>query len=231
MYVPYEWKLKTNEITQLKPNTKFAVMYSGGKDSALALSLTINQGELCSLLHCVDENSCRSLFHNQSLDIICEHAKRLNVPIYYLDNKWWIKWDRVVSQYIKLKNQGVEAIVFGDLGSEDNIEIQYKICVASGLKPCFPLYRKKYDDLLDYIEKYNITSIITKLNDEKIPIEWLGEKYDKKSYEFLKKLEIDAFGENGEFHTTVVGADFLDGDIKYSVSKYANKSAIININV
>ncbi len=230
MYVPYDWKLNVNEISELKENMRFAVMYSGGKDSGLALSYSIRRGKLDSLIHCVNDNE-NTLFHNQSLQIIKEHSNRLKVPVYILQNKWWINWNKVVAKYMELKKRGVEVIVFGDLGSEDNIEIQYKLCVSAGLKAYFPLYNRLYDELMIELEKENIVSVITNLNDNRIEDKWLGEKFDMNAYREFKRIGIDAFGENGEYHTTIIGANFLGKPLKYTLIKNSNRTACVNIDV
>lgn len=210
MYIPYDWENHIESLRQLSEDQQFSIMYSGGKDASLALSKTITEGRLNSIIHCADYSKKKSLFHNQSISIVEKHAQTLNVPIHYLDSEWWIKWNRLISKYSELKKQGVTTIVFGDLNSRENIEMQYKLCMAVGLKACFPLYRIPYEELITELEKRRIVSIITTINSSKISSQWLGKNFDRIAYNAFKKIAIDPFGENGEFHTTVISADYLE---------------------
>ena len=203
-------------------------MYSGGKDSGLALSKALEVGKAVSLIHCLDSDKNESLFHEQKQSLIDIQAQKLRIPIIYVNYKWWVRWDKITKLYRDFCRQGVKYVVFGDLNSLDNIIIQVKLCKSAGMIPCFPLYLVPYDDLITELENRKIKSIITTINHPSIDTKWLGEKYDRLAYQHFKSIGIDPFGENGEFHTTLVDADCFDSPIQYNLTITNERRACIN---
>lgn len=211
------WKNELDKLRYLPKGAKFVFMYSGGKDTGLALSMALEQGEAIELIHCVDETNGESLFHEQQKEVMDEQARLLNVPIRYVSYKWWVRWDKLARLYKAYKKQGVEYVVFGDLNSEGNVDVQIKICQSAGITPCFPLYLIPYEQLMDELESRNIQSIITTINHPAISSRWLGKVFDRKTYKIFSEYGIDSFGEGGEFHTTLIAADCFRREMKYEV--------------
>nr|WP_296461185.1 hypothetical protein [uncultured Acetatifactor sp.] len=222
----YIWKKDLNMLRYIPKNAPFVFMYSGGKDSGLALSIALEYGKPVSLLHCLENDE--SLFHEQKRDVMNAQASQLNIPIRYLEYKWWVRWDKIVKTYIEYKEKGVKYVVFGDLNSEGNMDVQIKLCRSAGVVPCFPLAFLPYDCLLDEIEKRNIESIITTINHSSIESKWLGKTFNREMYHCFEILGIDSFGEGGEFHTTLVNANCFKGPLKYEFTVVDDRKICIN---
>lgn len=211
--------IQINEILELRNipvEESFLCMFSGGKDCGLALSMALQNNRAVALIHCVNKDST-SLFHEQFEDVVQTQAAALNIPIIYKNFKWWVRWDKIVKMYKEYKEMGVKYVVFGDLRAEGNVDTQIKLCRSAGLIPCFPLYLLPYDYLINEMEKRNIQSVITTITHPAIGSEWLGRLFDRNAYEHFKEIGIDPFGENGEFHTTLINADFFDEPLKYEI--------------
>ena len=198
-------------------NESFICMFSGGKDCGFALSMALQKSKAVALIHCLDKDNHTSLFHEQTEDIVQAQANAFNIPIVYKNYKWWVRWDKIVKMYKEYKENGVKYVVFGDLRAEGNVDTQIKLCKSAGLIPCIPLYFLPYDYLINEMEKRNIQSIITTITHPSIGSEWLGRFFDRQAYEHFKQIGVDPFGENGEFHTTLINADFFNKPFQYDI--------------
>lgn len=200
-------------------------LFSGGKDSVLALAMTIEQGaRVYELVHSLNSDTNLSAWHKQSDKIAKNQALELGmrinaVPAGVFQNK--TQFIRLLKEY---KNKGVEYVVCGDVleGDQSLLEITY--CLTAGLRPVMPLWKRTNTEILQLVEKHRIEAIITYIEDEKqIDEKWLGKKYDRVFFEELKRIQVDEIGEDGEFHSTVVDAcifnkrlDFTFGKVEYT---------------
>lgn len=80
------------------------------------------------------------------------------------------------------------------------------------------------------INKHEIISIISRINIEKLDSKWLGVAFNQEVYQEFMKLDIDPFGENGEFHTTVVDGKIFKNPLKYSINTTENTSINLSIH-
>ena len=183
-------------------------LFSGDKDSVLALAMAIEQGAW--------HKQSDKIAKNQALEL----GMRINaVPAGVFQNK--TQFIRLLKEY---KNKGVEYVVCGDVleGDQSLLEITY--CLTAGLRPVMPLWKRTNTEILQLVEKHRIEAIITYIEDEKqIDEKWLGKKYDRVFFEELKRIQVDEIGEDGEFHSTVVDAcifnkrlDFTFGKVEYT---------------
>lgn len=95
----------------------------------------------------------------------------------------------------------------------------------AGLTIKCPLWGMTVEMVVDKLEKRKIQSVISSINPNKLSKQWLGKQFDRNVYNEFIKLGIHPLGEKGEFHTTLVGADFFKKEIEYSYS-FLDKSNI-----
>ena len=70
-------------IPKIKP---FISLFSGGKDSGLALSMACEIAQPMALIHCMEDE--QSIHHKQSKEIIGQQASSLNIPLVFHDKHW-----------------------------------------------------------------------------------------------------------------------------------------------
>ena len=225
MEVNGEFNIK--DFQNINKNSDFVCMFSGGKDSGLALSIAMRQAKLHALIHIV-EDDC-SLYHNQNTNVIGTQATLMGVPVYYMNYKWWRNWEEAYDFLSKFKNEGVGYVVFGDIKTKYILKGDIPLCIGAGLMPYVPIGGVSYEDLIKKISEYNIESVMTKINTDKIDSSWLGKVYDKNAYLYFKSIGIDPFGELDEFHTTLVNGSCFSKRIDYSIEKLDDKFAKINL--
>ena len=205
-----------NSFDEMPDGEPFICSFSGGKDSVLALSLAGERGIAKGLIHWANKETEASTFHEQSIAIVKQQAKNLNLPITitsFSPKEHRLELLKIYEGYAK---QGIKSIVFGDIYLTDSLKLQSILCRKVGLTPRYPLWNRNYDELMQEIIRRNITSIITRVNTSKLDSEWLGAVFNQEIYGKFLKMDIDPFGERGEFHTTVVDGDVFQKPLEYT---------------
>ena len=194
------------ERKQLPTKTKFDVLfYSGGKDSHLALLELLSQQDRSSM-HVVlfttyDPDLGKHGLQNVDLDHILDTARKMQLDIVAVPIPKHASYQEAVEKGLALiEGKGkIDKLVFGDLHLKRIRE--WRENTFSNYECYFPLWMKPYDALMRRLEMQSNLSVkvsaVDELHKDKITI---GEVFDQA---FIRNLptQIDAFGENGEFHT------------------------------
>ncbi|MFH1504433.1 MAG: diphthine--ammonia ligase [Candidatus Omnitrophota bacterium] len=180
--------------------------WSGGKDCNLAFWKAKKQGfEVSYLLNMTSEDGSRSRSHGIKAKYLKKQAQALEVPIVQPR----VSWEGYETEYKKaiigLKEQGVEAGVFGDIDFMPHWDWVNRICKECGVKAYLPLWERKREDLLNEFIKEGFETVVVAVREKFLGKEWLGRKIDEKFIEDLKKVKgVDLSGEAGEYHTFVI---------------------------
>ena len=196
---------------------KVVVHWSGGKTvhGASQGGRTGSRGSMPSHVH------LHGTFVFHSFKVIEQQAKALGVPHQFVkitDNRY----DDIMGTLERLhKEEGVEAIVTGDIDNVHHRRVWKDACRKLDMKLIMPLwdrplnlipgsrYRKRIMNLeLTTGVKAILSCVDQRYFDEK----WLGRAIDEKCVEDLKSLVgpagkgIDVSGEPGEYHSTALDA-------------------------
>ena len=191
---------------------RLGVLFSGGKDSTLAMYVAKNNGyEISCLITIVSENPDSFMFHTPSISKVGMQAKAMDIPLITKTTRG-VK-ERELSELegsIKeaIRRYAIEGIVTGAVESVYQASRVQKICNKLGIECFNPLWQKDQYEILDYIIKYTFEVIITGVAAYPLGKEWLGKKIDRNFIRQIKKLEkyrINPAGEGGEFETFVLG--------------------------
>ncbi|MFR2755396.1 MAG: hypothetical protein ACLTC0_07375 [Eisenbergiella massiliensis] len=215
----FENSLVEQSFIEMPKDEPFICSFSGGKDSALALSMACEKGEAKAIIHWCNKEKNTSIFHSQDLSIINCQAEHMNLPVIIANYTPWKHRVQLLRTYKELACKGIKSIVFGDINEIDSAKMQYILCHMAGLIPRYPLWNKTYNDLFMEIKSRRIKTVITRVNTAMLSSEWLGHVFDEKVYNTFCQMGIDPFGEKGEFHTTVVDADVFISPINYCITK------------
>ena len=105
-------------------------------------------------------------------------------------------------------------MIFGDIYLEDHKEWTQRVCLKMGIEAIEPLWGKDREVLLlEFIDagfEGRIISAQSDLFDKK----WIGRKVDRVFLKYLKENNIDACGENGEYHTLVTNGPLFKKKIE-----------------
>lgn len=200
---------------------KVAVTWSGGKDSYTAYHKVTEQGhEVTCFLTCIYLEPY--IFH--SLLIAELGARSLRIPQVKFEVKNYSKiyqnWMEILSRLKKEK--GVEALVTGDIDSVDHKRVWDEMCGKLGIELITPLWdlpaypESRYRERILNMElSTGMRAIINCIDLNYFSENWLGREFDRACVQEMRALVgpqgvgIDAAGEFGDFHTSVVDSPFF----------------------
>ena len=192
---------------------KLGVLFSGGKDSYLALQYASQEHEISCLLTLESEKEDSWMFHTPAIEWTKLQAEAMNINYLNLktsgvketelnDLETIIK--SAISQY------SVEGIVTGALASVYQTTRIQKICNKLDLWCFNPLWQLPQEVLLKELLSNKIESIITGVAAEPFDDSWLGRQIDADCINDLVALKashrINPAGEGGEIESFVTNA-------------------------
>ncbi|WP_087017411.1 diphthine--ammonia ligase [Thaumasiovibrio subtropicus] len=189
-----------------------AVLWTGGKDSALALHEARQQGyEICCLVTFAPKDP---QFLAHSLPMMDMQAEALGLPHHILTIE--APFDQSYECHLKgLKdNLGIECVVTGDIapvhGAPNWIRER---CRPVDMAVHTPLWGRDRQTLLNDFIHCGLRIVITCVHTGWLDASWVGRTIDDAAIDDLctvsEKNGLDLCGEQGEYHTMVVdGPDF-----------------------
>jgi len=192
---------------------KSAVLWTGGKDSCLALHRAYDRGIAIACLATFVPDDRREFQAHPTAETR-RQAEAMNVDLHFIPVH-----EPYRASYIRgltwLKGLGITTVITGDIdyveGHPSWIE---ECCNGLDLEVIRPLWRESRHMLLDELITRGIQARITWINHPSIPLSWKGRIIDLECVTELKHLSmkagIDLCGENGEYHTMVVFAPLFE---------------------
>jgi uncharacterized protein (TIGR00290 family) len=177
-------------------------MWSGGKDSALALRRALSRGlEVGALLNFVDAESRRVRFHATRSELIAAQAAALGIPLRQVATTWQ-GYERSFADALRsLADHGFAGVIFGDIHLAD-VRAWYEARVrAIGLAHVEPLWGDAPAALLREFVSEGGRAVITCVELERLDAAWLGRVIDAGFPDAISRIAIDPCGENGEYHS------------------------------
>lgn len=187
---------------------KTIALWSGGKDSALALYETINSGSFNveALLTTVTRDYDRISIHGVRRALLEQQAESLGIPLaemFIPKGASDMEYEReLLKMLMRQRADGVVSVVCGDIFLEDVRKYRARLLEKAGLKGVFPLWNRNTAELAQTFLELGFKAVITVVDSNVLGKEFAGRDYDEK---FLSSLpaNVDLCGENGEFHSFV----------------------------
>lgn len=186
---------------------KYALFWSGGKDSLLALDRARRFGlDIGALANIYEGNTGRVRFHGVRKELIAAQAEALGLELLQ-DCTHPRNFEEVFqSLLVTLKAGGFGGIVFGNIHLEDIRAWYEERTRALGFEHVEPLWGCTPASLLrEFIERGHLARIVS-VNLTCGRREWLGRDF---SEAFAGELErtpgVDVCGERGEYHSFAYG--------------------------
>jgi uncharacterized protein (TIGR00290 family) len=187
---------------------KAVMCWSCGKDSATAL-WTLQQDDeyqIVGLLTTLTEGYDRVSMSGVRRELLRRQASALGLPVHEV----WIPPQSINPVYEarmgeavrQLKEDGVEAVVFGDLFLEDIREYREQQMAATGLLCVFPIWGEDTVRLSHRMIESGLRATLVCVDPRQVPSALAGRAYDETLLAELPTTA-DPCGERGEFHTFV----------------------------
>lgn len=197
---------------------KFAISYSFGKDSALALWRMVRQGHqpVC-LITTYNEEAGRSWFHGVDGELMDALAQSLGLPLLRCTCRGEEYHLRMEEALAAAKKMGAEACVFGDIDIEGHREWNEARCQAAGLECRLPLWQMGREAAVRECLAEGFLPLVKCVQNPYRPL--LGKALDEDALAFLREKGADLCGENGEYHTIVRGGPLFRHPVPVTVGE------------
>ena len=186
--------------------TKAAILWTGGKDSALAFQASLSLYDIGRLICFVPADNRQ--FYAHPTQLMALQAQKIGVPMEFvpISKPYKLSYRQQIK---KIRDEGIEVLITGDIsavGGRPNWIDE----VAAGLVEVHkPLWELDRGAILDTLIS-NKFEVICSLSYKKyFQCTITGRYLDSELISELKQLPIDPCGEQGEYHTWALDAPFF----------------------
>ncbi len=183
---------------------KFALSYSCGKESSLALNRLIEAGHrpVC-LLTMVRTSAGRSYFHGADPQMLRAYSEALGLPMIECPSDGDDYAEAFERGIARARALGAEAVAFGDIDIEENRHWEEERCARTDMRALFPLWGARRTELLDELFRLGFVCLVKCIDTESLPRTMLGQRLTPQLAAEMAAAGIDLCGERGEYHTLV----------------------------
>jgi len=186
------------------------VSWSSGKDAAFALHEVRQAGhlEVTGLLTTTTRTFHRVSMHGVREALLDLQAEAVGLPLVKVEIPFPCPnevYARAMTEAVRrLRAEGVEVVVFGDLFLEDVRQYREASLRGSGLRAEFPLWGRPTAELARSMIASGLDATLVCVDPRQLPARFAGRRFDAA---LLRELpsSVDPCGERGEFHTFVTG--------------------------
>ncbi len=207
-------RTKSEFIENLSPEKRIAALFSGGKDSCLALWLMQKKGfSVECLVSVLPENEDSFMYHKPDRKVLELQSRALGIPLVL--EKTLGEKEKELSSLKKALQRAkkvylVEGVVSGALYSSYQKTRIEKICRQLGLELFNPLWHMVQQNELELLLREGFVFVMTKVAAIGLGEDWLGKPVGSLEVQVLeklsKKLGSNVAGEGGEFESLVLDA-------------------------
>lgn len=207
-------------IVLMDSKKKITVCWSGGKDSAFTLYKVLLSGEyeVVSIFTVIHREEGRAGMYGVDEALIDLQAQQIRVPLKKLYINDW-EDTRACTQvlqayYKKCVNDGIEAVVFGDITREDEKSLHEERLKGTSLEAMFPLWQINTRVLFEDFIYLGFKAILCAADAAFFTEEQMGQTLD---IAFAEKLppDVDPCGVNGEFYVFVYDGPIFKRPVQF----------------
>lgn len=203
---------------------KVVMVWSGGKDSTLAL-YTLRRDpryQVVALLTTVTQGYERVSMHGVRYALLQAQARAVGLPLHSV----WIPqqasnalYEEAMGQALNtLAQQGVRTAAFGDLFLEDIRAYRERMLAQAGWQGLFPLWKRPTPHVANEFIRLGFKAILVCVDTHVLPPTFAGREFDA---DLLAALPsgVDPCGENGEFHTFVYQGPLFQHAVPFTIGQ------------
>jgi len=219
--------------------------WSGGKDSAMALHILLQQKQfrVAALLTTVTEGRVpgfvlanpgstedRIAMHGVRRELLHRQAESLRLPLHEVSIPPQCVnpiYEARMEQALRLfYDQGVRKVAFGDIFLEDLRAYREKNLARIGMTALFPLWKRDTHELIRYFHDHHFRAIAACVDSNALDPSFAGRELDESFFRDLPP-QADPCGENGEFHTFVFDGPIFQSPISVRTGEVVNRDGFV----
>ena len=207
----------------MHPGKQAALLWSGGKDSALALyHARKNQPsiQVIKLVTCLSQAYDRVSMHGVRRQLIADQADALGLPVQFVvippqddpscpmahttpgtsfpPNDTYTR--TMLEALQRLKEEGVKVMVFGDIFLEDLRAFREQLLGHAGLEGCYPLWGRDTTELYNEFHELGFKAITVCVDTQRLSEKHCGQLLTP-DFRASLPASVDPCGERGEYHS------------------------------
>jgi uncharacterized protein (TIGR00290 family) len=195
-------------LTRVSDAEPILFCWSGGKDSAMALHLLLQQKRhrVFALLTTITEDYDRISMHGVRRELLLQQAASIGLPMHEAriprecPNS---TYEARMAEAMRLfYEQGVRQVAFGDIFLEDLRVYREQNLARVGMTAIFPLWKRDTRELVRFFHTEGFRAIAACIDGRVLDRRFAGRELDAAFFDDLP-AGVDPCGENGEFHTFV----------------------------
>lgn len=210
--------------------------WSSGKDSAYAL-WTLRQDpdvEVVGLLTTMNGTVGRVSMHGVRDSLLEAQARAMGLPLFRVslpDPCSDEEYRSLMGCFIaEARQDGVEAIAFGDLFLTDVRKYREAQLAGTGIEPMFPLWGRPTRTLAREMIESGMRALITCVDTDVLDRSFLGRPFDQTLLDDLPET-VDSCAENGEFHSVVVAGPMFEHPLDVAVGEVEDRGRFVWVDV
>jgi diphthine-ammonia ligase len=200
---------------------RLGVLFSGGKDSTLALHKAAEKAEVACLITLVSENKESYMFHTPNIDVTALQAEAIDLPLVRQNTEGkpeaeLADLDAAITQAIKSFH--INGVATGAVESVYQAARIQRICNRLGVWCINPLWKRNQKALLEETVAEGFQTVISGVFAYPLDKTWLGKQINSdligKLVALSEKYGLSPSGEGGEIETTVLDAPLFKKKIE-----------------
>lgn len=203
------------------------VSWSGGKDCYLAFLKAVEQGFAVTALATFVNREGRNTAHGVDATVLGRQASALGLPL-ETEPVTWKEYEKgFLNVVARLKKEGVTGGVFGDINLLEHRQWIETRCRRQSIASFFPLWGMEETDVVRELLRRKARLLIVALRGDLLDEEWIGRELDEQFLQLCLERGLSPCGENGEYHTLVVGGPLFKENLKYKKGEILRKDHLL----
>jgi len=205
---------------------KLGVLFSGGKDSTLALDWAASNFEVGCLISMKSKNPESYMFHVPNIDLVKKQAKALKLPLVFWETageKEKELADLKDAVHYAIKKYKIDSIVAGSLASKYQRDRVERICEDLMIKSFSPYWHLDAEEYMELLLKKKYKVLISAVAADGLTEEYLGKTitsaFLKELKSLSKKHRFHLAGEGGEYETLVYDGPIFKKKLIYKTKE------------
>ena len=179
----------------------------------------------------LNDDRIRSKSHGLTQDVLEAQAECIGAPLTVMPTTWNEYESSFIEALKTIKQQDINAGVFGDIDFLPHLEWEEKVCQAVGMTAYLPLWKMERRALLSEFLDAGFEAMIVTLKKSDLDESFLGQMLSPAIIDQFVEIGIDPCGENGEYHTVVTNGPIFKSPLNLTTGEIVERSGYAAIDV